>query len=159
MARLHLLRHAKAAEFSPGRTDHQRPLTERGHAQAAALGEYLRDSGIRIDQVLCSTATRTRETLAGLGLGAPVEFSDAVYQASPDELLAEIAAMPPGSLLVIGHAPGIPGLAHQLAGPGSDPTALEAIDGRYPTATLATLDTDADWAGLDSARLTGVRIG
>ena len=38
------------------------PLTERGRAQAAALGAQLRDSGIQVDCILCSPLVRAADT-------------------------------------------------------------------------------------------------
>lgn len=41
MPTLWLLRHAKAANFTPGRGDAERPLTERGRTQADTIGRLL----------------------------------------------------------------------------------------------------------------------
>ena len=76
------------------------------------------------DQVVCSTARRARETweLAQPGLGAapPVNFEDRVYGASAAQLLDLARHAPPAvrTLLIVGHDPGIPGLA-LLAGVGT----------------------------------------
>ena len=70
MKRLILVRHAKS-DWSLGMADHDRPLNVRGRASAAAIGRWLREKNLRPDQVLCSTATRTRETLDLLDLDAP----------------------------------------------------------------------------------------
>lgn len=68
---LWLLRHAKAVADPPaGGTDHDRPLTPRGRRDAEALGRHLSDPGFgpegRPELVLCSTATRTVQTAAGV---------------------------------------------------------------------------------------------
>ncbi|WP_392508012.1 SixA phosphatase family protein [Naumannella halotolerans] len=165
MRSLYLLRHAKAADFTPGGLDHERPLTERGRLQAAEVGQALADPGLpRIDQVLCSTATRTRQTLAGLATAGlepdcPVTFSDAIYGASPEELLAEIATADGDALLVVGHSPGIPGLVLELADADSDPALLGSVGSRYPPASLSLLRADTGWTDLTSATLSHVRLG
>jgi len=56
-----LLRHSKAVppESMP---DFERPLADRGRADARAAGRYLVAEGIEADLVLCSPSQRTRET-------------------------------------------------------------------------------------------------
>lgn len=157
MPTLLLLRHAQAANFAPGKGDHARPLTPRGHEQAARVGTLL--ASTPIDQVLCSTSTRTRETLAELGLDCPVEYLDAIYQAGSDTIARLIGEVDDavGTLLVVGHAPGIPTLAHVLAGEGSDAAAVETLDAGYPTATLTRVEVNG-W-DLHESRVTAVHTG
>jgi phosphohistidine phosphatase len=56
-------------------------------------------------------------------------------------------------VLLVGHAPGLPGLAEDLAGPGSDRSALSRLRTKYPTSAVAVLSVDGDWAdvGRDGA--------
>ncbi|WP_192771923.1 SixA phosphatase family protein [Plantactinospora soyae] len=67
-----LLRHAKA-ERPTGGPDAERPLTARGHADAAAAGAWLDHGGYLPTVVFCSPAKRTRQTWhdAALGMAAP----------------------------------------------------------------------------------------
>ena len=53
-----ILRHAKAQKDSGTLPDYQRPLTGRGHRQATAVGEYLRDHGTRPEVVVASSGSR-----------------------------------------------------------------------------------------------------
>src|SRR5262249_28304606 len=103
-----LLRHAKAANPDDYSTDIERPLSPRGHRDAAAAGSRLRDEGLRPDAVLCSTAVRTRETLRELGLGdVPVGYERRIYvgpAADTLELLRSVEA-DVATLLIIGHNP------------------------------------------------------
>ena len=88
--------------------------------------------------MLCSTARRARETLEriepALGRG-PVRVEGELYGASTHDLLARLRRLPDdvGSVLVIGHNPGIHELALELAGPAPE------LTGKFPTAALATL--------------------
>ena len=66
MRQLILLRHAHAESATAGQDDIARPLSATGLAEARAAGDWLREHGLRPDRVLCSTAARTRETLAAL---------------------------------------------------------------------------------------------
>ncbi|CAK0848478.1 unnamed protein product [Prorocentrum cordatum] len=64
--RILLIRHGESAmnvqpELVGGRTD-AAPLTQRGQAQARALGRRLRATGVELDEVYSSTAERARRT-------------------------------------------------------------------------------------------------
>lgn len=148
-----LVRHAKAAD--PGaQSDHDRPLTGRGHADAEALGEWFKERRLRPDLVLCSTSVRTRETwadvVASSGLGALVANDQRIYNASVERLLGVIEdeGGPSRSIALVGHAPGVPGLAATLTeGVEADPDA-PAIDGDWSTCTAAVLEVGVPWKKL-----------
>ncbi len=159
MSTLHLLRHAEAQWQAPGPGgDHARRLSARGIVQARGVGEHLRDAGIEL--ILASSATRTLQTAEALGLGVPIWSSDAIYNAGAMSILEELMTIPSGcgNLLVVGHAPGIPGLAHALADGSSDAEARALIAYRYPPATLSTLTVHASWTKLRTACLVSARI-
>ena len=61
-----LLRHAKSSWDSAAQNDHDRPLNKRGERAAALMAVHLCEAAPRPDLILCSTATRTRQTLAPL---------------------------------------------------------------------------------------------
>lgn len=67
-----LLRHAQAEPSGPA-GDADRPLTARGHADAAAAGAWLGHGGHLPAVVICSPAKRTRQTWheVALGMAAP----------------------------------------------------------------------------------------
>lgn len=156
-----LLRHGKSA-YPDGVADHDRPLADRGHRQAAFAGEHIRLVADRFDLVLCSTATRARQTLDAANLTAGrVEFRAEIYAAEADEILDLLRTVPDsvGSLLVVGHSPGLPDLADELAGPGSDPRARTALEKKFPTSAFAVVGVAGSWSGLPAgARLTAVTI-
>lgn len=137
-----LLRHAEA-DHPGGMRDHDRPLADRGELDAEAAGRWLREQQPPVDAVLCSSALRTRQTLAATGVDAPARYADEIYEASPGEVLAEIRRTPDTvhTLLVVGHAPGMPGLATRLAGRTTDPHAARELSTHFPTAAIAVLTT------------------
>lgn len=117
MRELILLRHAHAESAAAGQDDHQRPLSATGQAEARAAGDWLREHGLRPERVLCSSALRTRQTLAALGdLGSTdVREEDAIYDASPGTLIALADAHGDAQrLLLVGHNPGLEQLAALL---------------------------------------------
>jgi phosphohistidine phosphatase len=160
-----LLRHAQTEDTRPGGRDIDRQLTASGEEQAAAVGAHLATQRLTVDAVLCSSAARTRQTLSALGLVLPdarrLDVSSAYYNAGSDTLIAALRGQDADcrTVLLVGHAPGLPAVAYELADPNaSDPAALAAIDGRFPAATLARLEFSGDWADLESAALVDVRL-
>ena len=111
-----LLRHAKS-DYPDGVVDHDRPLAPRGVREGALAGDWIRANVGAVDAVLCSTATRTRQTLERTGITAPVQYVDRIYDATPGIVIEEINAAPSrfgdavSTLLVIGHEPVMSSLA------------------------------------------------
>jgi phosphohistidine phosphatase len=62
MKSLYLLRHAKSSWSEPGLDDRQRPLNQRGMADAPMMGERLLARGESIDAVVSSPALRAQTT-------------------------------------------------------------------------------------------------
>ncbi|MEV6971898.1 histidine phosphatase family protein [Kitasatospora sp. NPDC093806] len=162
--RIVVVRHAKAVAHDAVR-DHGRRLAERGRRDAPAAGRWLAEQGVVPELAIVSTAARTRETweLAGAELGgAPrTVFDERVYLADVEELLAvlrEVSAEV-GTVVVVGHNPGVHELAETLAGEGEEDL-LDRMDARgFPTSAVAVLEFDGSWRGVgpDVARLTGFR--
>ena len=106
--------------------------------------------------MLCSAAVRTRDTLElirpALGAEATIVVEEELYGASVEALLARLRDLPGDvvSALVIGHNPGLQGLALALASAGAE---LERLEAKYPTAALATLTlADGAWSRLAPGR-------
>src|SRR5690242_529305 len=118
MRRLILFRHAKAAPRAPSGEDIDRPLDEKGLADAALMGRVLAGEGLTPDLALVSSSRRTRETWAQLAAAFPnarAVVCDGLYNATAEEILAEIgAAEPSGTLMVVAHNPGLHELAIEL---------------------------------------------
>lgn len=132
-------------------------MTVHGRTQAKLVGDAIRAEGSVVDHVLCSPAVRARETLAGLALGdgPTVEVIDGLYNAGSDSIIELIETVPDQvrCALVVGHAPGVPGVLWDLVDQAAaDPAAWSAVAGRFPPATLATIRVDG-WSELGSARL------
>jgi phosphohistidine phosphatase len=156
-----LMRHAKAADTAPDGHDHGRPLTQAGKQEAGASGEALKSAGFDIDLVLCSSAVRARQTCEALDLGSAGEATDVLYNAGGDTMLELIREQDnsTATLLLVGHAPGVPGLAEQLSGPDSDPAASATLADRFPTGSVAQFDVTGPWRDLQTARLAWLRPG
>ncbi len=81
-------------------------------------GDWLRANLPAIDAVLCSTATRARETLAHIVIDAPVSYVDRLYDAVPGTVIDEINHVGDdvAVLLVVAHEPTMTQVALGLAG-------------------------------------------
>ena len=150
MPTLVLLRHAKAQP--PREDDHSRELAERGVTDCARVREWLQSRKIRPDRVLLSTAARTRQTwaLAGVGDVEPL-LSERVYDASLADLVELVQQSPVevGTLVVVGHDPGLTQLAWTL---DDRPEARQWTDRGMATAAVAVLEVKS-WSDLAGARL------
>ncbi|MGP4049039.1 SixA phosphatase family protein [Streptomyces sp. 2A115] len=156
--RIVLFRHAKADW--PQVPDHERPLAERGRKDAAAAGLKLADTGIPFDLALCSTAIRTRETwklaVQELPHRPKTVYEERLYESSPGELIAVLNETPDDvqNALLIGHNPGVQGLADILAGQ-SEGDAQERMGRRgFPAAAFAVLSFSGSWKSLEPGAAT-----
>jgi len=124
------------------------------------MAAHLRRKGIAPGVVLCSTATRARETLRrvapALDPDVPVLFERGLYGASAHSLLRRLRTVgdSASAVLLIAHSSGIEDLALLLAGSGER---LVDVRQKFPTGALATLRFDERWRGLTAgaAELVG----
>jgi phosphohistidine phosphatase len=145
MRTLILLRHAKAVRAHEAPSDEARELTARGRRDAVAAGESIRAAGLRPAQALVSTAARTRETAALALPGAPAEFDQALYMASPEGLWDAFAASDAQTLALVGHNPGIGELASLLVREAHDGSKIaRAVASDFPTSAWAAFEIKGD---------------
>jgi phosphohistidine phosphatase len=139
-----LMRHAKAERLEAGQSDFDRVLAPRGRTDAKTIGAYLVRHRSIPDRAVVSPAARTRETwtLASGAFGQmpPASFEDRLYGASPAAILDVIkqTADSVGTLLVIGHNPGLQELVAMLIATGNV-EARERLGREFPTSALATI--------------------
>jgi phosphohistidine phosphatase len=149
--RLLLVRHAKAAV---GPVDADRPLTERGSRQAAAIGAWLEQAALVPERVLVSSARRAVETweLAGAPLvpGLRPIVDARIYDNTVEALLATIREISEDvrTVAVVGHNPSMGELAAVLDDGQGNPAARRALDAGFPTGGLAVFLLSAPFAAL-----------
>jgi phosphohistidine phosphatase len=171
MHRLFILRHAKAATHPPTASggDHDRPLAARG---AAVLPGVARSIAAQLDGhplglVLCSTSTRTRETVelvaqaAPAVAAAPLKLDRKLYLADPARLMKALRKVPAdaATVLLCGHNPGLHQLALLLLGDDGSDEASQEVPPRLrydlPTAGLVVLDLVGSWTSIGAGRGSG----
>lgn len=121
MKRLLLLRHAKAVPATDPLVDIDRPLSDRGERDAQRIGERLRQQGPQPALILTSPAARALRTahLVARTIDYPrdaIALDRRLYLAEPAAIIEIIAAQDAaiGTLLVVGHNPGLSELVHRL---------------------------------------------
>jgi phosphohistidine phosphatase len=149
MDRLILMRHGKAEARAPSGEDFDRGLTDRGVAESVAMGRTLAALGAAPDLALVSPSARTRQTWACAGEAfpdAPVRFDDDLYHADQELIrdLAEAGGEPGGTVMVVGHNPGLQELVIRLLVEARAPdTVIAQAHGAFPPSTAAVFRFDA----------------
>jgi phosphohistidine phosphatase len=150
--RLWLLRHAKSSWADPSARDEDRALAPRGERAAARMCDHLGKLAIRPELALCSSALRTRQTLArvlpALGGALEVRIEQTMYTFDADELLERLGEVSPGvsSVLLVGHNPALQDLAVRLADRGDR---LDELALKFPTGALAEIEFESgSWHAL-----------
>jgi phosphohistidine phosphatase len=149
MRRVILFRHAKSSWADPDLEDHDRPLNQRGRMAACLMGAWLADKGLRPELALVSSSVRTQETWARSRLAfddpPEAEIDPKLYHADPATMLARLQRAPGaiGTILLVGHQPGIGAFCRRLAAPDAPAHCQRAYE-KFPTAAVAVLDFEAD---------------
>jgi phosphohistidine phosphatase len=138
-----IVRHAHAEWPNHHGPDFERPLTDRGFAEARATARAIAAAGHRPTLLLASPACRTRQTAEILAeefqlpLDA-VHYLDSFYNATAATLEAELRrAAAPGQLVVlVAHNPGVSNLARAFLG---DPAAPPCKPAEWRMSTLQAL--------------------
>lgn len=111
MDTLLVLRHAKASHDPHFTADIERPLTQRGRSDAQEIGRALSRIELIPDLVLCSPATRARETLDAVATAFPqdlrVQIEPTIYEANQGSEMLEVLRTLPNmrTVLLVGHNP------------------------------------------------------
>jgi phosphohistidine phosphatase SixA len=147
MQELMILRHAKAVPWRPGVEDFPRALSTAGREHAERVAEWLCARPLQPEDILCSPAQRTRETLAPLlalrpQLESCTRFVPQIYGASSRTLsaLLDHAFAERDRVMIVGHNPGFETLAFEVLA-SSERDKFE----RLPTGTLLVVEFENGW--------------
>ena len=165
MKTLILLRHAKSGWDDHGARDFDRHLNPKGERAARTMGAHMREIGLSWDHAIASPAARVMETLdqvsSGYGSRIAPEWDRRAYLASAVTLL-ELAQEAPDAadtLLIAGHNPGLEDLVLYLVPDDHADTLRDAVESKFPTASLAVLTCDTpDWASFAPGKATLTRF-
>jgi phosphohistidine phosphatase len=150
-----LLRHAKS-DWPVDMDDFSRPLKKRGRRAAKQVGRWLSTQHLIPDTILSSPATRALETAQRVCRQLHIDESSIIcdrriYEADAQTLLAILKNLRHEQrVLLVGHNPGLEELLLFLV-PHSIP--LSPNGKCLPTAALAQLAFESEWAELANAKL------
>lgn len=164
MKKLYVLRHAKSSWDDMELPDHDRPLAPRGERAALVIGRYMAQRDLIPHMVICSTATRSVETLRLVASqwehDVPVIRDRSLYLTGARAVRQRVAQIeePAKAVLVIGHNPDLHDLTVALAEPGSQ-AHRRLAETKFPTSALAVFHfAIPDWPSLRSASGTLVDL-
>jgi phosphohistidine phosphatase len=142
-----VIRHAKS-DWGQEVPDSDRPLNDRGRREAPGIGRWLADHVEQLDLVICSPATRARQTwrLAAERFAPKLRarYDERVYAAGPQDLMSVLEEVDDtvATTGLVGHNPGLSELVETLTG--------ERIEMR--TSAVAVLRWEGTWADVWSRR-------
>lgn len=148
MKRLYLVRHAKS-DWPQDTDDFDRPLSERGHADAPKMARYLKSENHAIDLFVTSTAKRALTTcryFAEVYESKNILKCEELYQASHREFLEVIESLKDAEdhVALFSHNDGISHFANSLT---------EENIVHLPTCSVAAFEIDADsWRDFRQAK-------
>lgn len=150
MLRLILLRHGKSDWDDPRLDDFHRPLAPRGLRDVPEMGRRLARRAQVPDLIISSSAVRAISTARAVARELDYREDRIVeearlYHAAPGTMLSIIGGAPAaaGTLMVVGHNPGMTELANML-----DKVRIDNM----PTAGMLCVEfTAADWESIEPA--------
>ena len=138
MKTLYLVRHAKSSRDDPALSDRDRPLNDRGKADAAAMGKRLARRDVKPDLLMSSPALRALTTAQLLAdeMGCArkdIVVDDRLYASSADTLLAVTRALEPtlDSVMLVGHNPEFTEFVQRLSGKHIDMPTCAVAEFRF----------------------------
>lgn len=145
MKTLLLLRHGKSRWKDASLPDFERPLSGRGRKASTRMGRLLRSEGLLPERIVSSPAVRSRKTALRVarrcGYTRGIELQPELYHATAATICEVLGSLwkDPGTVLLVGHNPGLEELLSTLTG----------CDEPLPTAALAQLAVPVDsWQDL-----------
>ncbi len=150
---IYLARHAKSSWNSGAATDFDRPLSNRGVADAVKMGDELKHLGWQPEKVISSPAIRAKQTCHTLceKLDFPIAnivWNKDIYAAYTVTLLHILSALPESSnsVMLMGHNPAMEDLLINFCGDVSD---YRQKNGKlFTTGNVVKITTESNWKDL-----------
>jgi phosphohistidine phosphatase len=150
MKTLVLVRHAKSSWDSPGLSDFDRPLNERGKKDAPEMAKRLKEKGIRPDLLVSSPAKRAKKTAKLFADEFNIDHDniklvDDLYLATQPAFHEAIASLDDEveTAILFSHNPGITEYVSLLTN--------VRVDGMPTCAAFAVLAETSDWKNFQHA--------
>ena len=146
-----VVRHAKSSWSDPSQPDFERPLNDRGKADAPVMAKRLLDRQIQIDAFISSPAKRAKKTATIFAEVYGVEKEQLIlvpslYHAEPSDFFRTIAAAPDtaNTIALFSHNPGITSFVNMLSKVNVDD---------MPTCAMYAVQCElSNWSEFESAQ-------
>jgi len=123
MKELFIIRHAKSSWEDESLSDYDRPLNERGKADAPLMGKVIKENGFLPDLIVSSSANRAISTAKEIAqqVGFPVDkiLEDRkIYESTTDKVIEIINQLDDqyNRVFIFGHNPTFTHLIEELGG-------------------------------------------
>lgn len=144
---LYFARHGHAQPVAESGVDEERPLSDRGRAEVAAVARLLAAAGAKPEVILTSPLLRARQTgeVFSESLGVPAESAEPLRPGCRLDRLAQLLRPGLARILLVGHEPDISTMVGELVGgaqlrmPAGAVAAVEVRDLRRGGAVLEWL--------------------
>ena len=151
MKQIFLLRHAKSDWSTMGQQDFDRGLASRGIKDISLISDYVKKNNFKLDEVLCSSANRTKETFDLCADGFDfdiknVKYLDDLYYGNHESIIDLLVNInqAANSVLIVGHNPAIQETVLRLSDTDQNSNLLNRVEHKYPTAAFCTLTSTID---------------
>ncbi|MCK6605332.1 MAG: histidine phosphatase family protein [Ignavibacteriaceae bacterium] len=150
MKRLIFLRHAKSSWDYPLLEDFERPLNERGRADAPVMAQLMKENNLKPSLIISSFANRAAATAVTIarGIGYHEEniiFEALIYFGHSDDIITFLSSESNTyeTLMIVGHNPELTICVNKLCGEGVDD---------IPTCGIVVLESEINnWNETDTA--------
>ena len=122
MKTIYFIRHAKSSWDDPALSDFDRPLNDKGLADAPKMGKKLQELGINPNVIIASPAVRAYETAEivkkEIGFFGEIITNRKLYNATAEQITEVIAGLSHDleCVFIVGHNPGLNEIVHDLVG-------------------------------------------
>ncbi|RSX53796.1 phosphohistidine phosphatase [Bifidobacterium goeldii] len=146
-----VMRHAKTEPFNSG-GDIAREITDKGAKQAKTVSKGLVDMRLVPDRIVCSSATRARQTLDKMlktfGDDPKVDYRQSLYDGGMQAIFDELASTRDNNrvLMILGHEPTVSIASQWLASADSDARHLDRLNLGLSPASMVIFGSDVPFS-------------
>ncbi len=150
LKRIHLIRHSKSDWETEFKSDHERPLSERGKKNARSLRKYLEKIEFKTDLFLVSDSKRTIDTFKILtknrNLSLETKTTENLYESDSEDVLITIRSLNRKfeDVTLLGHNPSIEEIANRLIRGSEDSSFSESMFLKFPTSGFLSIQVKAE---------------
>lgn len=150
LKQIHLIRHAKSDWETEFKSDHERPLSERGKKNARALRKYLEKIEFKTDLFLVSDSKRTLDTYKSItknrNLSSEMIATEELYESDSEDILLKLRELDSRleNVALLGHNPGIEEIANRLIRGTEDLSLSESVFYKFPTSGFLSIQVETD---------------